>query len=244
MLSYAEAIADFAHALNDTDHQAQALSDASRERIAVYRNNARLNRIDALPAAFPTVAALVGDDYFRALAREYVKTTPALSANLHDDGAGLAGFIAGFAPARDLPYLADVARLDWAMHRAYYADDVAALDPQRLAALDGDGFMRGRLRLHPAVALVQSTDWPIADILAMHQGGPDAALAAGGQAVLVWRSRAGVQHTRLDDVHWLAALLAGQAVGDALALAHTDPNPVLARLFADGLICDFEDTTP
>ncbi|KAF0814058.1 hypothetical protein IGB42_01738 [Andreprevotia sp. IGB-42] len=244
MLSYAEAIADFALGLADSNHVPGSLTGQTQQHLAIYRNNVRLNRIDALPAAFPTVAALVGEDYFRALAREYVKAVPASSANLHDDGAALAAFIATFAPATALPYLPDVARLDWALHRAYHAADAAPLDTATLAALQPAQFAALQLQFHPAVALVRSSAWPIADILTMHQGGATAMLDAGGQSVLVWRNATGVQHLPVADPAWLAALLGGQSLGDTLAQATQDPNPLLARLFAEGLISAIRDTTP
>ncbi|WP_051710626.1 HvfC/BufC family peptide modification chaperone [Andreprevotia chitinilytica] len=238
MLSYAETLADFTAALSDAEHVPAGLTEATRERIAVYRNNVRLNRMDALPAAFPLVAELVGEEYFRALARVYVIDTPARSANLHDDGASLADFIAGFGPAQELPYLADVARLDWARHRAYYADNVPPLDATEVAALSPEQFSAARFWFHPAVALVQSAQWPIADLLAMHEGGPTAHIDAGGQTVLVWRGSNGVAWRQLndDEARWLSTLLAGSSVGEALAAAQEDPNPLLTHLFAHGLV--------
>ncbi|AOY00500.1 DNA-binding domain-containing protein [Jeongeupia sp. USM3] len=239
MLSYADTLAAFAAALADDADAPPCIAAATRANLAVYRNNVRLNRIDALESAFPTVSALVGRDWFRAMARAYVIAVPAASANLHDDGAALAGFLDGFAPARALPYLADVARLDWARHRAWYAPDAAPLDPARLAALDTDRFARCTLVFDPALSLVASARWPIADIAAMHDGGAPADLGAGGQAVLVWRD--GWRRIDGDAAGWLAVLQAGASVGEALAGAQGEPEPQLAWLFGQGLICDFKE---
>ncbi|WP_432723823.1 DNA-binding domain-containing protein [Jeongeupia wiesaeckerbachi] len=239
MLSYADTLAEFAAGLADDALAPGCLVAATRANLALYRSNVRLNRIDALENAFPTVAALVGVDWFRAMARAYVIAEPAASANLHDDGATLAVFLDGFAPAANLPYMADVARLDWARHRAWYAPDSAPLDPARLAALDADGFARCVLGFDPALALVVSMRWPIAAIAAMHEGGAPADLNAGGQAVLVWRD--GWRPVDRQDAGWLKALLAGVAVGEALAAAQGDPDPLLAWLFGHGLIRNIKE---
>lgn len=238
MLSYATALADFAQALEDPVRVPNGLADAAG--LAVYRNNVLLNRVHALTQAYPTVAELVGEAAFAALARDYVRATPAESANLHDDGAPLAAFLAGYTPAAGLPYLADVARFDWARHRAYYAADVAPLDPARLAGLDAESLMSARLRLHPSLAVVASSHWPVADIQVMHEGGMPAALDAGAQTVMVWRAGLSVCWRAIDAVSadLLQALLSGQRVGEAL----TDEaqNVALALVFAEQLVTGLE----
>ncbi|BCL76361.1 DUF2063 domain-containing protein [Jeongeupia sp. HS-3] len=239
MLSYADILADFAAALVDDDHEPACLSVATRAHIGVYRSNTRLNRINALENAFPTVAALVGSVWFRAMAHAYVLAVPAPSANLHDDGETLGDFLAGFVPAAGLPYLADVARLDWTRHCGWHAIDAESVAPDRLAQLDPGAFAAARLRFHPAVSLCISRDWPIADIAAMHEGGAVADLATGGQAVLVWRD--GWHALSPDEAGWLAALMAGETLGTALGLAATDPEPLLALLFARALVCTLEE---
>ena len=246
MLTYAEAIADFSSALQDSAHVPLCLSEASAAQIDIYRNNVRLNRINALPSAFPMVAELVGDEFFTAMARVYVRTTPAVSANLHEDGSGFAAFIAGFEPAQPLPYLADAARLDWARHLAYYAADVPPLGASELALLVPEKFADLQFAFDPAVALVQSSRWPIADFLKMHQGGPAANLDTGGQAVLIWRTAGQVlwQATAAADAHLLGQLLAGLSLGAALATATEDPNPLLAHLFSHGLVTHIKDAAP
>jgi hypothetical protein len=111
-MNYAQAISAFAHALNhedDTDQPPAASGLHFAHRMWHYRANCRLNRIAALQATFSTVEQLLGTDFFRAMAREYVDSTPATSANLHEMGDDFPGFIAQFAPAAALPYLPDVA---------------------------------------------------------------------------------------------------------------------------------------
>lgn len=185
-MSYATAITAFAALLDDESATPIGLLHA--ERMRHYRANCRINRVAALGNTFATVQALVGEDFFAAMARFYVDATPATSANLHALGADFPDFIAGFAPANDLPYLADVARLDWACWLAFLADDAEAVQPAALAGFAPDALESLTLTLHPALQLVQSAHWPLADLLAMHQGGAAADINAGGQALLVLRA--------------------------------------------------------
>ncbi|MFA5826551.1 MAG: DNA-binding domain-containing protein, partial [Gallionellaceae bacterium] len=89
----------------------------------VYRNNYRGNLHDALAGAYPVVKQLVGDDFFRFMARKFIEQYPSHSANLHHYGTELPDFLATFAPAQELVYLADVAALEWAYHLAYFVAD-------------------------------------------------------------------------------------------------------------------------
>ncbi|WP_206996519.1 HvfC/BufC N-terminal domain-containing protein [Trinickia mobilis] len=238
MSSYSDLLDSFAASLDDESRAPAGLTDATRTHIEVYRNNVRLNRIAALADAFTHVVTLVGSDYFRSLARAFVIATPAASANLHDDGAALPAFIRGFAPAADLPYLGDVAEVDWLMQRAYYADDSAPLNRASLAELGPDRFAAASLRFSASVGVARSAKWPIADIVAMHEGGPAASLDAGGQAVLVWREGFAVRWRAIDgdETQVVAALWKGSSIENALSHACGDPNSLLAHLFSHGLV--------
>lgn len=184
-MSYATAIAGFAALLENDMAPPAGLLHA--ERMRHYRANCRINRIAALASTFTTVQALVGADFFTAMARGHVDTTPASAANLHALGADFPAFIEGFAPAAALPYLAAVAQLDWACWQAFLAEEAEPIPPDTLNDMPPATLATLTLRLHPALQLVQSADWPIADLLAMHQGAAAADIAAGGQAVLVLR---------------------------------------------------------
>jgi hypothetical protein len=86
-------------------------SDPAR-RFAVYRNNVMVSLIDALADSFPVTQALVGEEFFRAMAGVFARAHPPRSPVMAHYGDGFAGFIEDFQPAASLPYLADVARLE------------------------------------------------------------------------------------------------------------------------------------
>ena len=159
-----EQIADPARAVE----AAPALNPAG---LAVYRNNYRVGLIDTLAFIYPVCRQLVGEDFFSGLARAFIGGHPSHSGNLHLYGAGFGDFIAGFEHARELPYLADVARLEWRVHRAYYAADAAPVDSAALAAFPQQRWGELRLRPLPDVAALLSR-WPAASIWLAHQRQP------------------------------------------------------------------------
>ena len=145
-------------------------SDPAR-RFAVYRNNVLVSLIDALADTFPVTRELVGDAFFRAMASLFVRQSPPRSAQLVDYGAGMPAFIATFAPAASVPYLADVAHLEYLRIQAFHAADAMPLameqwaralaQPEHLPAL--------RLIAHPALRLLCSP-YAIVSLWAAHQG--------------------------------------------------------------------------
>lgn len=240
---YGMLLGRFAASLVDGTFSAHGVTAESRGRMDIYRNNVRVNRIAALVDAFVNVVQLVGADYVGALARAYVDCTPAHSANLHDDGARLPAFIRGFEPAADLPYLGDVAEVDWLLHRAYFAADANAIDSSKLIELGPERFAAATVRLAPSVGLARSRLWPIADILQMHADGAPAQLGAGGQAVLIWREGLAVRWQALSeaDADAMAALMAGTSIQEAVLQTNTDASSLLAQLFGHRLVLAIEE---
>lgn len=240
---YETLVGHFAASLLDDTLTPHGVTAETRERIDVYRNNARLNRIAALTDAFANVVQLVGADYFCALARAYVDGTPARSANLHEDGMALPDFIRGFAPAADLPYLGDVADVDWLLHRAYFAPDAKAVGSSALAELGPERFAAASLRFGPSVGVARSASWPIADILHMHDEGAPAQLDAGGQSVLIWREGFTVRWQALGpaEADAMAALMTGTVIQAVFAQTGADANSLLTQLFGHGLVLAIEE---
>jgi hypothetical protein len=157
--------------------------------LQVYRNNTFANLTDALVAVYPVVQRLVGAGFFGYLADRYIRSHPPRSGNLHDFGAGMAGFVAAFEPASALVYLP-------AWHEAFHAAEAGVPDPARLAALTPDQC----LRLHPSARLLAS-NYPVLRIWEANQDEPehDATidLGAGGEWLLIIRRQLEVLIERL-----------------------------------------------
>ena len=127
-------------------------------------------------------------------------------------------FLADFEPARDVPYLAGVARLEAARTRAYHAADRKPLGPAVLSGVATETLADLRFILHPSLEIVAS-DYPIVTIWAMNSGEMELASITDwrGEDALVARPWVDVEVRRLP----LGArtFLQGLAAGDPLGVA-------------------------
>jgi len=166
--------------------------DAVR-RLAVYRHNVFTNLRNVLGDIFPVVKRIVGEAFFVHAADQFIRTHPSHSGDLNRYGAQWPAFLAGYPHAAELPYLPDVARLEWAWHACFHAAEAATLDLGRLA--DVPAGLHGALvfRLHPAVRLLAS-EFPILRIWQVNQDDYSGALEIdweqGGDHLLVRRDDA------------------------------------------------------
>jgi uncharacterized protein len=156
----------FAAALDDPDLPPPPLfADCDTDaRFAVYRNNSAVAALGALKEQFPTVLTLVGDEAFADLARAYARQIPPRSPVLAEYGGAFADFVASFlgrcGAQAQIPYLPDLARLDWARLASLRAKEAPPCPVSRLAQLDPARLADVRPIPHPSLAL-QASDWPI-----------------------------------------------------------------------------------
>lgn len=209
----------------------------------LYRNTLAKGCVDALRANFPAVERLVGVDWFGAAAALYARQLPPTSVQLLEYGQGFADFLEAFEPARELPYLGAVARLDrlWvevfaAAERPSLAlGDIADLAPEALGALC--------LRPRPALRWFWCTDMPAYSIW-RHQREeqplPDT-LEWRGEGALLGRSGGQVTWQALGPggCAFLDACAQGQSLDQASGLALAaepalDFIDLLGRLLAAG----------
>ncbi|HTK83579.1 MAG TPA: DNA-binding domain-containing protein, partial [Patescibacteria group bacterium] len=115
-----------------------AAPDVLPERLQIYRNTIVGTLTDLLLATYPMVKALTGEDFATVMLRSYVLSYPPHEACLARYGGGVSDFIGSFAPAADIKYLPDVARLEWAINESYYAVDDTALSPLELLEVQPD----------------------------------------------------------------------------------------------------------
>lgn len=189
-------------------------------RLGVYRNNVVVSLVDALAATFPVTQQLVGEDFFRAMAREFVGRHPPQSKIMTWLGLPFADFVATFSPAASVPYLADVARLEMTRVKAYHAADQASLDLPQLATwlADAEQLAQTVWQLHPSGFTLVSA-FAVNSIWQAHQA--DVVDLTGitiDQPEAVWVVRQGMQVL----VHPVSPAQAGfyQALASGLCLSH------------------------
>lgn len=237
MSALADLQRDFAAAITGEPRDANLLDIAeaglsAARRVAIYRNHHRISVAAALAANFPTAAALIGTQAFEGAATDFVSVAPPVEPCLSAYGIGFAEFLEREPRLAALPYIGDVARLDWAWTRAERADDISVFSPADLERAVQNGLADLRVTAHPSLTLLQSR-YPLLRIRDLAHGRSEAgvSLGEGGVDLMVWRQGETVTSAALasETYHCVSAL----AAGDPLAVAACDvPADQLAGILA------------
>lgn len=239
--------AHFAAALLEPDIDiaplaAPAFAAQAQSRFAIHRNNVVAGLVAALSRGFPAIQRLLGDDYFAALAAEFVRAHPPAGPVLLEWGEALPEFLDTFAPLAEHPYLGDVARLEWARRCAYHAADAVPLTSAALRALPAEAVGDLHPAAHPSVQRLHSPH-PVLTLWQAQQDDSGLAMPIDWQAqqVLVFRE---ADHVRTEVLApAIAALLdafehhltLADAVERVAALG-LDAAAVLASALDNGLL--------
>ena len=181
---------------NATSHALEPLLEATKAQsqrgLQAYQANGHALAERSLRAAYPVIGMMLGANSFNALARDLWHRQPPERGDLAHWGDALPAFLAASEQLADAPYLADVARAEWALHRAAFAAD-AQPDPASFARLSSEDPETLCLALAPGVCIVTS-GFPVASLVLSHlQASPTLAEAADrlrqgqGETALIWR---------------------------------------------------------
>ena len=230
-----------AHVAGDdrTDLVAAVVGDTipSEARLRVYRHHISHSLSAALAATFPTVQALVGEEFFRSLAQGFVAETLPAQPVLAEYCAGFPAFVAAQEPAHDLPYLADIARLDWALNVAFHSPEGRRLAAADLAGIAAEQLPSVSIALPEGASLIHSR-YPIDRIWQASQPGASADtvdLGAGRADLLVLRRANDAAFIVLDagEAAFVAALAEGASLESAAERAlNVEPSFDLSAAFA------------
>jgi hypothetical protein len=168
------------------------------------------------------VQRITGVDFFRGMARFHIRATPPTSPLLFEYGRDFPDFIAAYEYARDMPWLADTARIERAWLDAYHAADLPVLSAGTLACVARSALERLRFKPHPAARIVRSA-YPALAIFAMnrHDGSLSPLRSSDPEDALVTRPEATVIVSRLPPggAALLLNLMAGEPLGVSAARA-------------------------
>ena len=216
-------------------------------RVGIYRNHAFATLGDALRSTFPVVCRLVDKRFFAYASHEYLREHPPHSRCLVEYGADFADFLARFTPCRQLPYLADIARFEWALNIAATVREATPLQAEALAAVPAEKAAYVALRLQPSLTYFASP-WPIDTIWQANKEDmvPSVDLASGGTSLEIRRAGEAVVWRRLDPgtFAFRTALADGLVLAAAMAAAILrdaafDLTAALRHVFAEGLAVSF-----
>ena len=196
----------------------------SEKRFGVYRNNVMVGLIEAMEMCYPTIQKIIGDEYFGALAKTFVRQSPPKTPMMFEYADDFPQFLQAFDPLSHLPYLADVARLERDRRQSYHAADCSDDGAQELAAIAPKDLPAARLTLHPAMRILTS-EHPIFSIWYYNNVAPDQ-ITSPQEDVLVTRPALDVLMRVIPagTAVFLTSLAQGDALGMAAELAMT-ANP-------------------
>ena len=223
-------------------------------RVAIYRHHYLTSLTEALKSIYPVVERLVGEGFFAYAADAFIAAAPPREACLFEYGEGFPDFLAKFPPAAGLAYLADVARLEWAINASLHSPDSAPANNDSFARLSAEDYPRLVFQFQPSLRLLASA-WPLDRIWqANRPDKPEAEtvdLAAGGCALEIRQQADSVVFRRLDagEFAFRAALLEGRSLEvAAAAVLERDPAfdlaEALRRLLGEGLVTGFDLASP
>lgn len=212
------------------------------DRLAIYRNTSIEVMVTALRLGFVAVQHVVGAEFFEGAARMFIAQSAPRSAWLDSYGADFPAFLARLPQAACLPYVPDLARLEWGVNLALHAVGAMPLEVAALSGLNEAELAQLVLQAHPAAQLLRC-EFPADAVWHAVLARDDDAMAAidlsdGPVRLLVQRSTNGLEVIRLDERQWriAAALFDGQPLGSVMAgVASCDgAHDALARLLARG----------
>lgn len=226
--------ARFAQALTWSEADSRALikpigGGDQQRRFNIYRNNRMVSLIDSLRSTYPALNRLLGEEFFKASARAYIDAHPPEQPVMSEYGAEFGLFLSLLPSTDSVPYLRDVAELEWCQLQAYHCKDAPVFKVTDLSNLAPEVIMNTRFDCHPALHIVESA-WPIGSIwtCSINEVQPDEQPIDMNQseAVLVTRPELQVQVNILNKavIAFLQSIQQGETLGDAADKAlESDP---------------------
>lgn len=172
--------------------------------IEIYANNTRGARIQTLHSIYTTIEQILGEVCFQQIARDYAQINPSCHYDLNLYGEAFSEFIRKVIDEQpafvELPYLADLAWLEWCYHAVYYAVETVSAEPGELTIDENVS-----LQLPASLQLV-SSDYPIYEIWKAHKqhhGAKEVNAINTRQYMAVYRKHHSPSMITVDEDDWL-----------------------------------------
>ncbi len=188
-------------------------------RMKIYQNNVYSSLLDILKNRYPISRKLVGDDFFTVLGQQYIANHPPESPVMLHYGESLPRFIEQHKDKHNIAYLSDIAVLESARHKAYYAKDNDHLQPADIARKPIEKLLESSINMVPSAVLIQSS-FSIHTIW-LHLKESDQTLntdISHNENIFIFKKNLGVQTLRLQDAYayFIQLLLNKNTLGESL----------------------------
>ncbi|MDO6691988.1 DNA-binding domain-containing protein [Aliiglaciecola sp. 3_MG-2023] len=229
-----------------TDDISEYLDNSQNQpRLAVYRNTFISSCIDALQRKYPSSEKLLGEDFFKTLAREFCILTPPTTPVLGEYGETFPEYLREILVQHhpELEYTWDICKLDRAWHQAYFADEKSPLSQTDIEALVDDIETKS-LSLHPSVQLVQ-IDWTVTNLWSqLRESNVNEKIAIANQPenILLWRNNGSILHRVISKPEslFIANIYVGKPLGESAEIAmqsgEIDISDTFSQLLLNNLL--------
>lgn len=227
----------------------------AEERINIYAEMYFARLVDVLKSDFPRVAALLGCERFHEAVSQYLARYPSTHPSLRYLGRCFPRFLEDCATTVDMPFLSDLAALEWGRIEVFDALDVEPLRIEHLQNLASEEWPTLRFQLIPSLRIIQCR-WPVYEIWNVTETEEATAMIANVHpeptVLRIWRDDFSVYHTKIDIIEQtaLSCLLSDKpfaAVCAALEKVAPDGDAtamvggLLLRWIEDGILACFSE---
>lgn len=133
------------------------------ERLSIYGDGYFGRIIEVLGANYSSVKNVVGSHPFEHLARAYLVKYPSRFKSIDDVGADLAVFLKRSPLTKKLPFLPELALLEWSAHQSFFANDLPLLNPKELNGISEKKWGKAVMTLDPSVR-IHKVNWPVDEL--------------------------------------------------------------------------------
>ena len=226
----------------------QTMTEIDDSRVNIYRQTIFHSLHHALSTSYPVIGRLVGTEFFHFLTQQYIQQYPSVSGDLNRYGDAFFQLLQSLPETAELPYLADVAQLEWCVQLAENSRDHTPFPIEKLIAVAPEHYPDLQFFLHPSVYLLSSI-YPVAEIWLANQANNDGSveLQTSEFYTLIQCIDYHVTVTMLNADQWafLTAVQQGMSFSAICdALVDIDVGSLLQPFIAQSVLVDFAQGLP
>jgi len=175
------------------------------ERLDIYAQMYFSRLVDVLQSDFPRTTTVLGCERFHAVAADYLAQYPSTDPSLRHLGRNFAAFLQEQADIADLPFLSDLAALEWTRLTVFDAPDSIPLRIEHLQSLTPEQWPTLRFQTIPALQITRH-EWPAHAVweAAEEEARDWQDLQPEPTVLKVWRDGFSVYHASIDTPELMA----------------------------------------
>ena len=133
--------------------------------INIYRSNFIISLRELLENLFPITQALVGNEYFTQTSRQFINDCPLKEPHLNYYGSNFVYFLKGLKALEHMPFVAQMAQLEWHLDRISHIYHQPNFDFDGLTQISEDQYMNIHFKLAETCHLQASS----INLIALHK---------------------------------------------------------------------------